>query len=320
MLLRTSLTLALFSLPLVAQGPWSPRVVGELSAYEFSLGTSASEPARGLGLSEADRSLLALLRGRSPAPIEREDLERSPVEGPGFDALPGGIVLGLTAVPQGDWSGARVSVDDRGLSLVLGDGTGYRLPEAPWETLAVCLAFSADGAASDAVVDICERQVHLAPAFEGTGLARVVERADRAPLEFLPSWGEKAMIVYRRVTFGIDREQPGRLELLAELEIRLFVARDSWTSVRRARCVATYPLERGADGVTRLAGAPLGTFHEPLVERVQPIAELAALIGFFRWVRERDPAGFVSLRERLAELAATRLAPPSPFETLLPVR
>jgi len=297
-----------------AGAAWSPARTGAPEPrFGFALGPSSSSSDVGLAWASP-----APFRPPDPhparplgrvAPVDRVALDATLAgagSAPSFEDLPGGIVLGLTAEPVGDWRGATLEVDGTALALVAADGTRYELPPTPVETLLACLTFAASWDASDVVVDITPFRVDVAAPFAGTPLARVVEQADRTPLALLPTDPRigKSLILDRRVSFEADPAQPGRLRLSADLELRLYEPGYVWRGERSAHLADCYPIERGPDGVLRFTRAPAGAPPGELARRLEPLSDLAGLIGLLRWVHREDPLRLADVRARLAAAAA----------------
>lgn len=243
--------------------------------------------------------LAARLRTEAP-PIERESLDGVSEAAVPFHDTPGGIVLGLVARAEGDWSGARLEVGPTGLALRARDGNRYSLPDVePW-LLSACLEFTRNPRGSDAVIDIEGAELDLAPELAGTPLAAVMERADRAPRRSIPGMHAlKSLIVDRDVRFGVI---PGtaRILLRAEVEIRMYEAADSWLLRNALHRVATWPFADFGHGLEPLLPLPPGSDADALLPSVDEVATVAGWMGFLRWAAENDPGSVERLRAHLA--------------------
>ena len=306
MIARTTLALLLLTLPAAAQGPWS--------AF-FSTATTTPTPTYSL-LDEAnasahaarsvdDRELVPTGHAWELRPVERVHLESGADALPAYDTLPGGVVLGHGATPTGHFDGARLELRGKNLFLVRADGIALQVPAGDIESTCAALAFAMRAEPSEVVVDIRYDGVRLAPEFAGTRWAEVVERADRAPQAHLSKLiGYKTMIVDRAVGFEQDPQVPGRLRLSANLEIRAYRPHDTLYRISVPHRVASIVVERSDDGSLHATGVPDSASAAKLVADLEPLSELAALVGFFRWARLQDPAGLADLRGALDRLAA----------------
>ena len=238
---------------------------------------------------------LSALVAHRPPRIERDDLEGASEARQRFHGLPGGIVLGLPALPAapllGALAGARLVRDGAGrLVLQLSPERTWLLPAVDAGTLQACLAFVAAADGSDALVDCMFGVTHLAPAFEGTPLAPLLVSADQTPHRVFPESSRwKSLIVDRGVSF---EARGATLFLDAALELR-FYEEPRGGSGASAR-VLTLALP-GPEGCTCLRRGACSAGAPELSRALAPVVELAAWIGFLRWARASDPAGFAEL-------------------------
>jgi hypothetical protein len=246
------------------------------------------------GAREARGSGIEGLLVTEPPPVARETLEGSAETLQRYDGLPGGIVLGLEARPQGELAaasdGARIrgSVAD-GLELLLADGRVLRAPRIAPERLVACIAFA--GARDDALVDLhlgANGEPRVAAAFAGSALQDELVALDRVPHRELPettAW--KSLIVDREVRMDA---REGALALDADLEVRFYLDGRGWA--RRLLTVGV----AGASWVGPRLERDLG-------DELAPLAELAGWIGFLRWAERVDPEGSARLRSEAAAAA-----------------
>lgn len=230
---------------------------------------------------------LAASLAKEPPPVARETLDGAGEGLQRFHGLPGGIVLGLGARVPVELDGARFELrDGKQPALRLADGRVLSLPALAPETLRACVRFV--GERLDGLVDLDadhRTAPRLAPAFAGGALEGLLLDMDRLPHRALPAtraW--KSVIVDRDVRVLVCE---GELVLAADLEVRFYDdARGSGWAER--------VLTVGASG-TDLVG-PRVTFD--LGDELAPLAEIAAWLGFLRWLERFDPAGFALLRAR----------------------
>lgn len=247
---------------------------------------------------------LAALVANRPPRIERSALDGASEAEQRFHGLPGGIVLGLPARPAdellGSLGGATLARDGSGrLLLRLLTGRALLLPALDPDELHSCLAFVSAVDASDALVDCMYGVTHLARAFEGTRLGPLLVGADQTPHRLFPESSRwKSLILDSEVSF----EPLGDALLLhAALELRFYEEQGSGSGAS-ARVLTLAVPAPGCACATRSACATLvgptpacsGELQQ-LSRTLAPIAELAAWIGFLRWAKASDPAGFAAL-------------------------
>jgi len=272
----------------------------QASPYEFTIDdTSLPRLPFELGSDEMEH-VAAGVRDEA-SPVARESLDAATEARVPFSAAPGGIVLGLAAVPADPerWQDARLSFDEPAtLTLRANDGSAYALPALDRASLAIFLAFLAEGR-SDTLIDIYGENLQLAPAFAGTALERRLERADRAPRLTIPGVGErKSLIVDRALSFRVPAGTQ-RIELDADLEIRFYGRQASWLLKDALHCTATWPFRYEGASLRPLEELPAATRLDVLEPPLRDVARIAGWLGFLRWAEQADPEGVAQLRVAL---------------------
>jgi hypothetical protein len=226
-----------------------------------------------------------------PPPVSRATLEGTGERSQRFRALPGGIVLGVSASVDPALTGARIERHGPALALRLADGREARWPALARESLRACVEFASQRL--DGLVDLSVGlgdAPRLAPAFAGGELGARLVLMDALPHRLLPEtrpW--KSVIVDRAVRVELREDT---LAFAAELEVRFYDdgAGSGWA---RRVCRLDVP---GPDFVGPRATPDLG-------RELAPLAEVAGWLGFLRWIAGVDPAGFDALRAELAHSA-----------------
>jgi hypothetical protein len=239
-------------------------------------------------------------------PLDREELDGALDALPRFDGVPGGIVLGRTATADVEWADFELALDERGLALVTAAARHY-FPERRPEVLRACLAFVLRADRSDVLIDIDERGTRLAPEFAGTPLAGVLAHADGAPRRWISDlpWC-KTTIVDQAIAFTADPAAQG-LRISAILDLRVYAPAGRTQSL--PCLLSSDRIERGSGGsearpVPRVPGA--------LASDLEPVIELAGILGVLRWAEAREP-GCVAKALRRAQGNVSELSLASAF-------
>lgn len=288
MIPRLFLVFGVLALPAPAQSESWERLArgsGLASRIEFDLGAPAAQ-ASALPAPDPRLSVAAGAAETPPPsdPLDRSDLE-GPVEAVPFRAVPGGIVLGTAATTRGDWTGFELALDQRGLALVTATGRHY-LPEARPELILACIEFVLRGDGSDVVIDIDELGTEMTPELEGTSLAPALIRADGAPHRWLVDLPMcKTVILDDAIRFDAD-PTGGDLVISASLAVRIYVPlggnHEAPSLISSARILGE--TRSGTGTVCSALDAPHG-----LAVELEPVIDLAGVLGVLRWAAERDP-------------------------------
>lgn len=267
------------------EGPWNKGIAVAAIQPVFR----CAEPAVAL-------PAYMLAPARSFPNVSRHSLEGMGETLQPYPDVPGGVVLGLTAeVPEG-WGLPRVeSLGGSHWKLTLGDGSWYTLPAIEPAALQDAVSFVANPRRSDSVIDIVgERVAWLAPEFQSEPIRRMLERADRAPRKSIAGAGPyKTVIVDRAIRVAPRTDEALALE--ADLEVRLYAARDSCYILNAIHRAASYPLILGPGGLQAPIHLPPGSIPELLVAPLGDLSELAGWVGFLRWVQRENPLAFEEL-------------------------
>ena len=297
------LALPLLAPPLTAQsGP---------SALERSLGTFS------LGSAELDvvawnfGPRLSLAEVALPV-LDRRDLDRTAEVAPdalgatwtatGFDALPGGIVLGRAAVPTEDPGPCELVVDGGGVALATVAGARCYLTEQRPQVLAACIDFVLRVDGSDVLIDIRSDMdgselVRVAAELDVGPLRSLLRRADSMPGTLLPRvLNRKTMILDEATHFALVGE---RLEAWTSLEVRVLAPRNRGLELRASQVETSYLVPADSSGTERASGPSVAPLPAALARELRPLQELAGLLAFLRWAEARDPGALTALRGQL---------------------
>lgn len=277
---------ALLALALLTPAAWSQadwrraRLDETLEPVPAATAAPTAMPT-GLQLVPVEGEDLAALVAVEPAPVSRELLEGGAESLHRYQALPGGIVLGLTARVPAALAEAQLARVDGRLGLTVGERF-LALPVIDDAALRGLVAFV--DTKGDALVDLLPASrtpTRVAPALTGSGLEELLIRMDGVPharLEWTQGW--KTLIVDREPQVLVEGEA---LRLAADLEIRTYADAPNG-AIQRVATVEALAATTCGPRVAADLGAELA-----------PLAEVAGWLGLLRWVRAHDPEGWSEL-------------------------
>lgn len=277
----TLLVLALLTPAPWAQADWRRARLDETLDPVTTAAAAPTAMPTSLQLVPVQGEDLAAIVAVEPAPVSRELLEGGAESLHRYQALPGGIVLGLTARVPAELSGARITRENGRFCLTTGERF-LALPPIDEAALRGLVAFV--DARGDALVDLLPASrtpTRVAAALTGSGLEDRLIRMDGVPharLEWTQGW--KTLIVDREPQVLVHGDE---LRLAADLETRTYADTPNG-SIQRVATVEALAVTTCGPRVA----ADLGT-------ELAPLAEIAGWLGLLRWIREHDPEGWVSV-------------------------